>query len=230
MHEELNELRKALRNQEELHARTRSELEASRPLPQQGSQQTSSMPISSRTTESGWECIGEDRVPSFPVGTEVRSPEICTPSQRSPSNREKVNFDHGNHHTHGRGKCTRAFCAACFFKNVSTQVDAKAVHDEQLRDLLDTLGMTRRSSSSSSGTSIRDARIKQLEDEYIAQMVELRLEVQKAQKAEQRLRTDRDEWRLMAGSLQPKERENDKEDDDGDEEEEADPDAGEEQW
>ena len=34
MHEEFNELRKALRNQEELHVRTRSELEASRLLPQ----------------------------------------------------------------------------------------------------------------------------------------------------------------------------------------------------
>ena len=98
MHEELNESRKALRNQEELHARTRSELEASRLLPQQGSQQTSSMPISSRTTESSWECIGKDRVPSFPVGTEVREGQL-----------------RGSHHTLGRGKCTRAFCAACFF-------------------------------------------------------------------------------------------------------------------
>ena len=58
MHEELNELRKALRNQEELHARTTSELEASRLLPQQGSQQISSMPISSRT----WGCIGKGSI------------------------------------------------------------------------------------------------------------------------------------------------------------------------
>ena len=157
-------------------------------------------------------------------------------------------------------------------KSMSKQVDAKAVRGEQLRDLLNTLGMTRKSfSSSSSGskgnchdgdlaseaamaqlltdglrtidsetstarrttdhavakpvamnadTSIRDARIKQLEDEYVAQMVELRLEVQKARKTEQRLRIDRDEWRLMAENMQPMEGEDNKEDNNGDEMEE----------
>ena len=92
MHEESNELRKALKNQEELHAKARSELEASRQLPHQGSQQVLSMPISSRTSESGWECIDKNRVHAFPVGTEVRSPEIRTPSRRSPVSREKINI------------------------------------------------------------------------------------------------------------------------------------------
>ena len=35
-------------------------------------------------------------------------------------------------------------------------------------------------------------------------MVEMRLEVQKAQKAEQKLRVDRGEWKLMAENLHTK--------------------------
>ena len=175
----------------------------------------------------------------------MRSPEIFTftPSQRSPSNREKVKFM-GNIIPMVEESVPVRFAPRASSsspeKGVSKQVDAKAVRDEQLRDLLNTRGMTRKSSSSSSTSSkgichdgdlaseaviaqldseastarrsidhsaakpavvsnddmsIKDARIKQLEDEYIAQMVELRLEVQKAQKAEHRLRTDRDEWR-----------------------------------
>eukprot|EP00439_Symbiodinium_sp_Y106_P026012 s2644_g3.t1 len=57
-------------------------------------------------------------------------------------------------------------------------------------------------------------------------MVELQLEVEKAQKAEQRLRVDRDEWKLMAENMQPKEEEDGGGDDEGDEAEE-DHDAGE---
>ena len=53
MHEELSELRTALRSQQELNARAKSELETARGLHHQGSQQASSMPISSRTTGSG---------------------------------------------------------------------------------------------------------------------------------------------------------------------------------
>ena len=53
-------------------------------------------------------------------------------------------------------------------------------------------------------SSIRDARLKQLEDEYLERIAEMRSEMEKAQKAEQRLRADRDEWRwrLMAENLQ----------------------------
>ena len=89
MHGELNELRRALRLQEDMHARTRSEPEAARLASQGLFQQASSMPISSRTTESGRECVSRDRVQAFPVGAEVRS---HTPSHRSPANREKYDF------------------------------------------------------------------------------------------------------------------------------------------
>ena len=50
------------------------------------------MPISSRITELGWEYIGKDRIPSFPIGDELRFLEIFSPSQWSPNNHEKVNF------------------------------------------------------------------------------------------------------------------------------------------
>ena len=89
---ELNELRRALKLQEDVQARTLSELEAARNAHQGLPQPSSSMPISSRTTESGWEYVSRDRVQVFPVGSEIRSPEIHTPSQRSPVNREVFDF------------------------------------------------------------------------------------------------------------------------------------------
>eukprot|EP00439_Symbiodinium_sp_Y106_P010288 s4268_g1.t1 len=51
-------------------------------------------------------------------------------------------------------------------------------------------------------SSIRDSRLKQLEDEYLEQIADMRSEMEKAQKSEQRLRADRDEWRLMTENLQ----------------------------
>ena len=55
--------------------------------------------------------------------------------------------------------------------------------------------------------SVKNARIHQFEeDEYTAQMVELRLEVQKARRVEQRLYTDHDKGRIMMENLQFKER------------------------
>ena len=92
MHGELNELRRALKLQEDMQARTRSELEAARHAPQGLRQPSSSMPISSRTTESGREYLSRDRVQAFLVGSEIRSPEIHTPSHRSPVNREVFDF------------------------------------------------------------------------------------------------------------------------------------------
>ena len=91
MHGELNELRRALKL-EDMQARTRSELEAARHAPQGLRQPSSSMPISSRTTESGWEYLSRDRVQALPVGSDIRSPEIHTPSHRSPVNREVFDF------------------------------------------------------------------------------------------------------------------------------------------
>ena len=48
------------------------------------------MPMSSRTSETGWEHASHGGVMSFSRGAEVRSPEIGTPSQHSPMNRAKI--------------------------------------------------------------------------------------------------------------------------------------------
>ena len=99
LHGELNELRRALKLQEDVQARTLSELEAARNAHQGFRQPSSSIPISSRTTESGWECVSRDRVQAFPVGAEIRSPEVHTPSHRSPVNHEVFNFVGSSQHT-----------------------------------------------------------------------------------------------------------------------------------
>ena len=118
-------------------------------------------------------------------------------------------------------------------KSITTTEDARAVRDRQLRDLLTTLGVKERlTSSSSSATkgvsydgnpssefavahvvagqtkpitlprniddSIHASQLVRLEQK----VEEMRIEMQKAHKAEQRLRIYRDEWRLMAENLQ----------------------------
>ena len=180
----------------------------------------------------------------------MRSPEILTPSHRSPANREKFDFAEATQgvlssvvedaapvrlapHAGEQAPLRFAQCASSSPLPKRTH----AVRNRQLNELLSTLGMTGRASSSSfSGSkgirydadlasdiavanlvvedakviavpknqdsSIHDARLKQLEDEYLERIAEMRSEMEKAQKAEPRLRADRDEWRLMAENLQ----------------------------
>eukprot|EP00439_Symbiodinium_sp_Y106_P042331 s2065_g5.t1 len=122
-------------------------------------------------------------------------------------------------------------------KSIMEPNDGRVVRDRQLNEVLRSLGITGRSSSSSHSGSkevghdgdvasdiavaelvVEDAklvqapktqesspwetRMRQLEYGYLEQVAELRTEMDKAQKAEQRLRLDRDEWRLMAENLQ----------------------------
>ena len=277
LHGELNELRRALKLQEDVQARTLSELEAARNAHQSLRQPSSSMPISSRTTESGWECVSRERVQAFPVGAEIRSPEVRTPSHRSPVNREVFNFVGSAQHTaqlvtegaapeylvpRADSQAPERFAQRATLdeqaivrfaqratssssspeKSVTTtSEDARAVRDRQLRDLLSTAGMRERVTSSSSSTAIKGvsydgdpsseyvtaptvnpahgARVSVLEQ----QIEEMRNEMQKAQKAEQRLRIDRDEWRLMAENLQTPANADadDEEEDEGDRDEEG---------
>ena len=268
MHGELNELRRALKLQEDMQARTRSVLEAARHAPQGLRQPSSSMPISSRTTESGWEYLSRDRVQAFPVGSEIRSPEIHTPSHRSPVNREVFDFagnaqptaplvmegpapEHVVPRADGQAPerpaqrampddqaperlAQRAASSSSSpEKSITTSEDARAVRDRQLRDLLTTLGikeiLTSSSSSAtkgvsydgnpSSGFAVAHVVVGQTkpimlprnigDSNHASQLMrleqkveEMRIEMQKAQKAEQRLRIDRDEWRLIAENLQ----------------------------
>ncbi|CAE7037894.1 unnamed protein product [Symbiodinium sp. KB8] len=53
-----------------------------------------------------------------------------------------------------------------------------------------------------SWTDDYDARIRKLEHRFLAQMEEMQREIDQAKEAEQRLRVDRDEWRLMAEDMQ----------------------------
>ena len=240
MHGELNELRRALKLQEDIQARTRSELEAARLAHQGLRQPSSSMPMSSRTTDSGWEYLSRDRVHAFPIGADIRSPEVHTPSHRSLVNREVFDFAGTAQPTSSlvtketapqrlaprvddqapeRLAQRAASSASSPEKDITTSNDARAVRDRQLRELITTLGVTGRSSSSSSsaakGVSYdgnlasdfavahviagetkpvalpktsespdRDTQLKRLERE----VKEMRIEMEKAQKAEQRLR------------------------------------------
>ena len=170
MHGELNELRRVLKLQEDMQARTWSELEAARHASQGPRQPSSSMPISSRTTESGWEYLSRDRVQAFPVGSEIRSPEIHTPSHRSPVNREVFDFTGSAQHTaalvteepapehivpRAGGQAPERFAQRATSsssspdKSITTSEDARAVRDRQLRDLLAPLGTKGRFTSSS---------------------------------------------------------------------------------
>ena len=116
---------------------------------------------------------------------------------------------------------------------ITTSEDARAVRDRQLRDLLTTLGIKERLTSSSSsatkgvsydgnpssGFAVAHVVVGQTkpimlprnigDSNHASQLMrleqkveEMRIEMQKAQKAEQRLRIDRDEWRLIAENLQ----------------------------
>ena len=318
MHEELHELRRMLRQQEEANSRMRSEYEMSRQLPHQASVQASSMPVSSRTTENGWDILNGERVVAFPVGSEVRSPELLTPNHRSPVNRE--NRDGGVFATlqqrseeatrerfaprapHFSFQSTPSECFApdvpassskCVIqtpiergtdvrdvRDEQLRAEARAERDEQLRELLGDMGMNRRSSSSSTNvqrdekgredhandaaiakiveddirqadsaaqdiaTSSRsvgerlanvqssssssrtddyDARIRKLEHRFLAQMEEMQREIDQAKEAEQRLRVDRDEWRLMAEDMQARRHDDDEEEEDEEDDENDEP-------
>ena len=137
--------------------------------------------------------LSSDRVADFPASAEVRSPEIVTPSHRSPANRDRSIF--------GPSACfapdgpasassqttnpDRSIFGppACFAPDgpaasssqttVGKVPDAKAVRDEQLRDLLNTLGMGKRSSSSStSAAKVDEGSDERASDAAIAKIVE----------------------------------------------------------
>ena len=117
--------------------RARNELEASRHLPQNVFQQASSMPIYSITSETGW----------------VRSPEVGTPSQRSPSDRDKTVT--GTCALCARCRPERRTCFSVAIKRKSTAAMLAMIiergidsYNAQLHDLLQTLGMCGRSTPS----------------------------------------------------------------------------------
>ena len=219
--------------------------------------------------------MSRDRVQAFPIGADIRSPEVCTPSHRSSVNREVFDFagtaqpipslvgeetaperfaPRVDDQAHERLAQCATSSASSPEKDITTSNDARAVRDRQLRELLTSVGMTGRSSSSStsaakgvsydgnraSGFTVAhvvagetkpvappktiespesETQLKRLERE----VEEMRIEMQKAQKAEQRLRADRDEWRMMAVNLQTSGCDDAEEEDDDHEEDDDDP-------
>ena len=93
-HSEVGELRRRLKQQEEFQARSqqawRQEIEIARRQTHVASQQSSSMPLSSKTSDAGWEYVHSQGGLSLPVGSEVRSPELSSPTLRSQTSRSKV--------------------------------------------------------------------------------------------------------------------------------------------
>ena len=137
-------------------------------------QPSSSMPMSSRTTDSGWEYMSRDRVQAFPIGADIRSPEVRTPSHRSSVIREVFDFAGTSQPTpslvteetaperfaprvedqaHERLAQCATSSTSSPEKDISASNDARAVRDRRLRDLLTSLGTTGRSSSSSTSAT-----------------------------------------------------------------------------
>ena len=141
-----------------MHLRTQHELEIARRLCQQVSQQTSSIPLSSRTSETGWEHIGSTKALPVSVGAAVRSPEINTPNHRSPSNRDKIVTEEQPAPVQAVQDVNMGYTrdpsllssTSPLQKPVQSSSSGMTMRNAQLHGLLRSLGMTGRSSSSSS--------------------------------------------------------------------------------
>ena len=99
---EVGELRRRLRQQEEFQARNqqawKQEIELARRQHHVPSQPPSSMPLSSKTSDAGWEYVqsqsqSSQKGISCSRGSEVRSPEVSSSNVPSPINRGKVSTD-----------------------------------------------------------------------------------------------------------------------------------------
>eukprot|EP00439_Symbiodinium_sp_Y106_P047319 s5052_g6.t1 len=217
LHGELNELRRALKLQEDVQARTLSELEAAR-----NAHQSFRQPSYVRLVTGVFNFVGSSQHTAQLV-TEGAAPEHLVPRADSQAPERFAQRATLDEQAPVRFVQRATSSSSSPEKSVTTtSEDARAVRDRQLRDLLLTVRMRERVISSSSSTAVKGvsydgdpssehvtaptvdpahaARVSVLEQ----QIEEMRNEIlmQKAQKAEQRLRVDRDEWRLMAENLQ----------------------------
>ena len=185
LHSEVGELRRRLRQQEELQARNqrawRQEIEMAQRQQHVSSQQSSSIPLSSKTSDAGWEYVqsqSSQKGISFPVGSDVRSPEINSPNLPSPVNKYKVTSDGVNNMPHVvQDECMGGSIGASVSSKVENPHDsshfgtflasggygagsacaqqaerANALRGAQLQDLLRTQGMWGPSMPSSSSS------------------------------------------------------------------------------
>ena len=234
LHSEVGELRRRLKQQEEFQARSqqawRHEIEMVRRQQHVSSQQSSSMPLSSKTSDAGWEYVqsqGSQKGISYPVGSEVRSPEISSPNLRSPVNRSKVtseeqniappivqDADMGGPNGPSMPSNTEAAQDSSRFRTFlasggygAGDADARqseranAFRGAQLQDLLKTQGMWRQPMSSSS-TSRSQPNIFKENDENGAENLITRLIEEDVREADEERTRDRERWRRLESEQQ----------------------------
>ena len=234
-HSEVGELRRRLRQQEEFQARNqqawRQEIEMARRQQHVSSQQSSSMPLSSKTSDAGWEYVqsqSSQKGISFPLGSEVRSPEINSPNIPSPVNRGKVTSDGvSNTPQVVQDECMGEPAGAPMSSNVrdvhqssqfrtflasggygagsmSAQRSEKANSQRgaQLQDLLRTQGMWRPSMTSSSSSRTQPNIFKETDDTESQRLI-TRLVAEDVRDADDEKSRERERWeRLEAQHLE----------------------------
>ena len=237
LHSEVGELRRRLRQQEEFQARSqqawRQEIETAQARRQQhvSSQQSSSMPLSSKTSDAGWEYVqsqSSQKGVSFPVGNEVRSPEINSPNIPSPVNRGKVTSDGvsnvpqvvqdecmgdsigasrpSNAENMRESSQFRTFLASGGYGAGSADAQqserANALRGAQLQDLLRTQGMWRPSMPSSSSSRSQPNIFRENDDNGTQRLITRLIEEDVKNADDEKLR-ERERWdRLEAQHLE----------------------------
>ncbi|CAE7213888.1 unnamed protein product [Symbiodinium microadriaticum] len=230
MHEELHELRRMLRQQEEANSRMRSEYEMCDPLnfllqitevlsivrivtvgyllPYSKGTDVRDVRDEQLRAEARAERDEQLRELLGDMGMNRRSSSSSTNVQRDEKGRE----DHANDAAIAKiveDDIRQADSAAQDIATSSRSVGERLANVQ--------------SSSSSSRTDDYDARIRKLEHRFLAQMEEMQREIDQAKEAEQRLRVDRDEWRLMAEDMQARRHDDDEEEEDEEDDENDEP-------
>ena len=194
------------------------------------SQQSSSMPLSSKSSDAGWEYVqsqGSQRGISFPVGSEVRSPELSSPTLRSPRSRSKVTSDAqnsappivqdasiGDSNGPSLPSSTEAAQDSSQFRTFLASGgysagNADAQHSEranafrgaQLQDLLKTQGIWRPSMPSSSTSRSQPNIFKESDDNGTERLITHLLEEDVKDADEERAR-DHERWKRLESEQQ----------------------------
>ncbi|CAE7573004.1 unnamed protein product [Symbiodinium sp. KB8] len=251
MHEELSELRRMLKHQEDMNMKVKSEYEMYRRLPQQAAVQSSSMPTSSRATEHGCDLpkyllpitevqsvvsnpganrqgalhmmVSQHRLGGLRlmgIGIEMPGPFVTNSSRTfSTLKMEKRPTSSSTSAVRAEEGSDERISDAAIAKIVEDDVKQADLAASKVPTGLHNIDDTspRRDRSSFRPPEDHEARMPGLELDLLAQINKMQLEIYESKRAEQRLREDRDEWRLMAEDMQR--RQNDDEGEGEDEEE-----------
>ena len=229
LHSEVGELRRRLRQQEEFQAGSqqawRQEIELARRQQHVSSQQSSSMPLSSKTSDAGWEYVqsqSSQKGVSFPLGSEVRPPEVNSPNVPSPVNRGTVTSDgpsnvppvaNGEYMGDSIGTSAppiadntrdpsqfRTFLASGGYGAGSTNAQqserANVLRGTQLQDLLRDQGMWRPSMPSSSSSRAQPNIFKENDDNENQRLI-TRLVEEDVRSADEEKSRERERWEKL---------------------------------